>query len=167
MGEMGRAFDGSYTWNMPCCRMTRSTPSNRAALGPTGCCHSGNLLPGLRFHEESEDPSIDQVWSEGATSGVGVAFAKVGQSPIPRHRDLRQHPESRKGQRLLAAGFTEYLEDRNGILDTEEVFDKILELIGPAAIKDSLSHINEAASSAAPANWAGSQFLEDFDPIME
>ena len=103
----------------------------------------------------------------GATSGVGVAFAKLVKAQFPDIRIYGSTRKTEKGERLKEAGFTDYVKDRNGELETEETFDKILELIGPATIKDSLSHINEGGIVCSTGQLGGKWFLEDFDPIME
>lgn len=46
-------------------------------------------------------------------------------------------------------------------------FDKILELIGPCSIKDSLRHLNRFGIICSAGQLGEKWFLEDFDPIME
>jgi len=166
MGGMGRAFDGSYAEyallpNDQIYPVQTDLPWAQLAAIPETYYTAFGSMKNLRIQ------ASDQVLVRGATSGVGVAFAKLVKAQFPDIRIYGSTRKSEKGQRLLAAGFTDYLEDRNGILDTEEVFDKILELIGPATIKDSLSHINEGGIVCSTGQLGGKWFLEDFDPIME
>ena len=166
MGEMGRAFDGSYAEyallpNDQIYPVQTELPWAQLVAIPETYYTAFGSMKNLRIQ------ASDQVLVRGATSGVGVAFAKLVKARFPDIRIYGSTRKAEKGQRLLAAGFTEYLEDRNGILDTEEVFDKILELIGPATIKDSLSHINEGGIVCSTGQLGGKWFLEDFDPIME
>ena len=46
-------------------------------------------------------------------------------------------------------------------------FDKILELISPCSIKDSLRHLNRFGIICSAGQLGEKWFLEDFDPIME
>lgn len=46
-------------------------------------------------------------------------------------------------------------------------FDKILELVGPRSIKDSIKHLNRFGIVCSAGQLGEQWFLEDFDPIME
>lgn len=48
-----------------------------------------------------------------------------------------------KKEMLLKEGFDDLILDIDGTLNTNQCFDKILDLIGPFSIKDSISHLNE------------------------
>ena len=166
MGEMGRAFDGSYAEyallpNDQIYPVQTELPWAQLASIPETYYTAFGSMKNLRIQ------ATDKVLVRGATSGVGVAFAKLVEAQFTDIRIYGSTRKAEKGPRLLAAGFTDFIEDRNGILDTEEVFDKILELIGPATIKDSLSHINEGGIVCSTGQLGGKWFLEDFDPIME
>ena len=142
MGEMGRAFDGSYAEyvllpNDQIYPIHTDLPWSQLAAIPETYYTAFGSMKNLRIQ------ASDQILVRGATSGVGVAFAKLVRAQFPDIRIYGSTRKAEKGERLKKAGFTDYVEDRNGVLDTEETFDKILELIGPATIKDSLSHINE------------------------
>ena len=156
MGEMGRAFDGSYAEyvllpNDQIYPIHTDLPWSQLAAIPETYYTAFGSMKNLQIQ------ASDQILVRGATSGVGVALP-VGQSPIPGCQDFWQHAESRKGREIERSSLTGYVEDRNGILETEETFDKILELIGPATIKDSLPISGKPALSAAPVNWAGNGF---------
>ena len=166
MGEMGRAFDGSYAEyallpNDQIYPVQTELPWAQLAAIPETYYTAFGSMKNLKIQ------ASDQVLVRGATSGVGVAFAKLVKAQFPDIRICGSTRKAEKGQRLLDAGFTDFIEDHNGILDTEEVFDKILELIGPATIKDSLSHINEGGIVCSTGQLGGKWYLEDFDPIME
>lgn len=166
MGEMGRAFDGSYAEyvllpNDQIYPIHTDLPWAQLAAIPETYYTAFGSMKNLRIQ------ASDQVLVRGATSGVGVAFAKLVKAQFPDIRIYGSTRKAEKGERLKEAGFTDYVEDRNGVLETEETFDKILELIGPATIKDSLSHIREGGVVCSTGQLGGKWFLEDFDPIME
>ena len=72
-----------------------------------------------------------------------------------------------KRNKILSLGYDEVIFDNNNILETEENFDKILELVGPASIKDSFSHIKEYGIICATGLLGGKWYLEDFDPTRD
>lgn len=166
MGEMGRAFDGSYAEyvllpNDQIYPIHTDLPWDQLAAIPETYYTAFGSMKNLKIQ------ASDKVLVRGATSGVGVAFAKLVKAQFPDIRIDGSTRKAEKGEKLKEAGFTEFIEDRNGVLETEEVFDKILELIGSATIKDSLSHIREAGIVCSTGQLGGKWFLEDFDPIME
>ena len=57
--------------------------------------------------------------------------------------------------------------DTDNTLATEECFDKILELVGPASIKDSFAHIKEYGIICSTGLLGGKWYLEDFDPTRD
>ncbi|CZR09628.1 zinc-binding dehydrogenase [Trichococcus ilyis] len=166
MGEMGRAFDGSYAEyallpNEQIYPVQTELPWEQLAAIPETYYTAFGSMKNLKIQ------ASDQILVRGATSGVGVAFAKLVKARFPGIRICGSTRKAEKGPRLLDAGFTDFIEERNGVLETEKSFDKILELIGPATIKDSLSHINEGGIVCSTSQLGGKWFLEDFDPIME
>ena len=52
------------------------------------------------------------------------------------------------------------------MLQTNERFDRALELIGPATLKDTFSHISEGGIVCSTGQLGGEWYLNDFDPIM-
>jgi NADPH:quinone reductase-like Zn-dependent oxidoreductase len=166
MGEMGRAFDGSYAEyvllpNDQIYPVHPDLPWSQLAAIPETYYTAFGSMKNMRIQ------ASDQILVRGATSGVGVAFAKLVKAQFPDIRIYGSTRKAEKGQRLKEAGFTDFIEDHYGVLDTEETFDKILELIGPATIKDSLSHIKEGGIVCSTGQLGGKWYLEDFDPIME
>ena len=57
--------------------------------------------------------------------------------------------------------------DQDGRLETEEQFDKILELVGPSTIKDSFDHIAPGGIICVTGLLGGQWELEGFNPIEE
>ena len=166
MGEMGRAFDGSYAEyvllpNEQIYPISTSLDwKTLAALPETYYTAYGSLLK-LRIR-----PS-DTVLVRGATSGVGVAFANLLKARFP---DIALHGSTRasaKSTRLHEAGFDEVVIDDKGILQTDRRYDRILELIGPATLRNSFDHIAENGIVCSTGQLGNQWYLDAFDPIME
>ena len=102
-----------------------------------------------------------------AASGVGVAFALLLKARLPH---ITLHGACRKlekAERLRAVGFDAVIADSNGVLQTDERYDKILELVGLATLRDSLAHINEGGIVCQTGQLGNQWYLNDFDPIVE
>ncbi|MGG5341510.1 zinc-binding dehydrogenase [Enterococcus sp. AZ192] len=166
MGEMGRAYDGSYAEYVllpneqiyPVC--TKLSWETLATIPETyytafGSMQNLNIQP------------TDKVLVRGATSGVGNAFLKLLKGKYPKIVVDGTSRQMDKQTKLLAAGFDHVIEDRNGYLQTANSYDKILELIGPATIKDSFNYLNEGGILCSTGQLGGKWFLENFDPIID
>lgn len=166
MGEMGRAFDGSYAEYvlLPNAQIY-PIESDRdwatlAAIPETYYTAFGSLQQ-LRIAPH------DRVLVRAAASGVGVAFALLLKARLPH---ITLHGTCRKlekAERLRAVGFDAVIADSNGVLQTDEHYDKILELVGPATLRDSLAHINEGGIVCQTGQLGNQWYLNDFDPIVE
>ena len=85
----------------------------------------------------------DCVLVRGAGSGVGVAFAQLLKAQFPHvvlHGSTRNPA---KAVCLQAVGFDGVITEADCKLQTNQCYDKILKLVGPATLRDSFSHINE------------------------
>lgn len=166
MGEMGRAFDGSYAEfvlvpNEQIYRINHDLPWETLAAVPETYHTAYQSMQNLCIQE------TDRVLVRGATSGVGVAFAQLVRGKFP---DIELYGSTRsleKAQKLKAVGFTDCIEEQAGKLATNQTFSKILELIGPATIKNSFEHIEEHGIVCNTGQLGGQWFLQDFDPIIE
>lgn len=166
MGEMGRSFDGSYAEYvlLPNAQIY-PIESNRdwatlAAIPETYYTAFGSLQQ-LRIAPH------DRVLVRAAASGVGVAFALLLKARLPH---ITLHGTCRKlekAERLRVVGFDAVIADSNGVLQTDEHYDKILELVGPATLRDSLAHINEGGIVCQTGQLGNQWYLNDFDPIVE
>ena len=166
MGEMGRAFDGSYAEYV-------LLPNEQiypiyidldwitlAAIPETYYTAFGSLQQ-LRIAPE------DRVLVRGAGSGVGVAFAQLLKAQFPH---IVMHGSTRnpaKATRLQAVGFDEVITEADGKIQTDQSYDKILELVGPATLRDSFSHINEHGIVCNTGQLGNIWCVNDFDPIIE
>ena len=166
MGEMGRAFDGSYAEYvlLPNAQIY-PIESDRdwetlAAIPETYYTAFGSL-------QQLRIAPTDRVLVRAAASAVGVAFALLLKARLPHitlHGSCRK-PE--KAERLRAVGFDAVIADSDGVLQTGESYDKILELVGPATLRDSLTHISEGGIVCNTGLLGNQWYLNDFDPIVE
>lgn len=166
MGEMGRAFDGSYAEYvlLPNEQIypvhTDMDWTTLAAIPETYYTAFGSLQQ-LRIAPQ------DRVLVRGAGSGVGVAFAQLLKAQFPH---IVLHGSTRnpvKATRLQAVGFDEVITEADGKLQTDQRYDKILELVGPATLRDSFSHINEHGIVCNTGQLGNIWYVNDFDPIIE
>ena len=166
MGEMGRAFDGSYAEYvlLPNEQIypvhTDLDWITLAAIPETYYTAFGSLQQ-LRIAPQ------DRVLVRGAGSGVGVAFAQLLKAQFPHvvlHGSTRNPA---KATRLQAVGFDEVITEADGKLQTDQSYDKILELVGPATLRDSFSHINEHGIVCNTGQLGNIWCVNDFDPIIE
>ena len=166
MGEMGRAFDGSYAEYvlLPNEQIypvhTDLDWTTLAAIPETYYTACGSLQQ-LRIAPQ------DRVLVRGAGSGVGVAFAQLLKAQFPH---IVLHGSTRnpaKATRLQAVGFDEVITEADSKLQTDQSYDKILELVGPATLRDSFSHINEHGIVCNTGQLGNIWYVNDFDPIIE
>ena len=166
MGEMGRAFDGSYAEYvlLPNEQIypvhTDLDWTTLAAIPETYYTAFGSLQQ-LRIAPQ------DRVLVRGAGSGVGVAFAQLLKAQFPH---IVLHGSTRnpaKAARLQAVGFDRVITEADGKLQTDQRYDKILELVGPATLRDSFSHINEHGIVCNTGQLGNIWCVNDFDPIIE
>jgi len=166
MGEMGRAFDGSYAEYvlLPNEQIypvhTDLDWTTLAAIPETYYTAFGSLQQ-LRIALQ------DRVLVRGAGSGVGVAFAQLLKARFPH---IVLHGSTRnpaKATRLQAVGFDEVITEADGKIQTDQSYDKILELVEPATLRDSFSHINEHGIVCNTGQLGNMWYVNDFDPIIE
>ena len=166
MGEMGRAFDGSYAEYvlLPNEQIypvhTDLDWTTLAAIPETYYTAFGSLQQ-LRIAPQ------DRVLVRGAGSGVGVAFAQLLKAQFPHvvlHGSTRNPA---KATRLQAVGFDEVITEADGKIQTDQSYDKILELVGPATLRDSFSHINEHGIVCNTGQLGNTWYVNNFDPIIE
>ena len=166
MGEMGRAFDGSYAEYvlLPNEQIypvhTDLDWTTLAAIPETYYTAFGSLRQ-LRIAPQ------DRVLVRGAGSGVGVAFAQLLKARFPH---IVLHGSTRnpaKATSLQAVGFDEVITEADGKIQTDQSYDKILELVGPATLRDSFSHINEHGIVCNTGQLGNIWYVNNFDPIIE
>ena len=168
MGEMGRAFDGSYAEyvllpNEQVYPVNTSLSWEELATVPETYYTAFGSMGNLQIKEN------DNILVRAGSSGVGIAFLKLVKAKFPNIRIVAsiRKKDIEKRNKILSLGYDEVIFDNNNILETEEKFDKILELVGPASIKDSFSHIKEYGIICATGLLGGKWYLEDFDPTRD
>lgn len=166
MGEMGRAYDGGYAEyvllpNEQIYPVDTELDWVSLATLPETYYTAFVALESLRIDEG------DKILVRGATSGVGTAFMKLVRGKFKNIRIDGSTRSMAKSEKLKKLGYSEVVQEVDGVLSTEETYDKVLELIGPATVKDSLSHTNENGIVCSCGQLGGKWYLEDFDPIME
>ena len=177
MGEMGRAFDGGYAEytllpNEQICPVETVLDWKKlAALPETYYTAYGSLL-NLRVEECKTDSKTaggktPRILVRGATSGVGAAFLRLLKGQWPELHISGSTRSMKKEAQLLEAGFDEVILDKDGVLQTDRQFDRVLELIGPATLRDTFSHVAEGGIVCSTGQLGGQWTLNDFDPIFE
>lgn len=166
MGEMGRAFDGSYAQYvlLPNSQIypikTNLDWATLAVIPETFYTAYGSLL-NLRIKKN------DKVLVRGGTSGVEIAFLKLLKAKNPGIFVAGSSRNLKKEKQMLEAGYDEIVIDQDGKLVTDEEFDKIFELIGPKTVKDSFKHTKEGGIVCSTGELGNQWYLENFDPIMD
>lgn len=166
MGEMGRAFDGGYAEyallpNHQIYPVDSDYPWEILAAIPETYYTAYGSMKLLQIRGDNN------VLVRGATSGVGVAFARLIKARFPQVRMTGTTRDLRKKQLLLDSGFDEVTEDRGNVLQTEEKYDRILDLIGPAALKNTFAHGTEGSIICVTGLLGGIWALDGFDPLEE
>lgn len=166
MGEMGRAFDGSYAEKvlLPNQQIypvhTDLDWATLATLPETYYTAYGSML-------NLQVKASDRILVRGGSSGVGVAFLRLIKARFPQATVAGTTRHADKAAELRRVGFDEVVVDDHGVLQTDQFFDKVLELIGPATIKDTFKHVNGGGIVCSTGQLGGQWYLEQFDPIMD
>ncbi|MTD40061.1 zinc-binding dehydrogenase [Erwinia sp. CPCC 100877] len=166
MGEMGRIFDGSYAEytlipNKQIYPIETELSWEELAAVPETYYTAYGSIERLKVQEN------DNILVRGGTSGVGVAFLKLLKGQYPKIKIDGTSRKSSKKKDLLDLGFSSLILEKNGELQTTKRYDKILELIGPATIKNSFAHLNSEGIICSTGQLGGKWYLENFDPIFD
>lgn len=166
MGEMGRDFDGSYAEyallpDEQIYPIKTDLPIEKLAALPETYYTAYGAFKNLQIK------AGDVTLIRGAASGVGLAMLGLIKAQFPQNKVFGSSRHLEKEKTLLSLGYDGIILDKDNVLQTDLSFDKILELIGPASIKDSFDHIKEQGIVCSNGQLGGRWYLEDFDPIME
>ena len=164
MDEMGRAFDGGYAEfallpNEQIYHVDTDMPWEILAAVPETYYTAFGSMKLLKIEEGS------RVLVRGGTSGVGVAFARLVKAGFENVQVTGTTRNPAKSQQLLDAGFDAVIQDKDNVLQTEEEYDRIFDLIGPAAMKDTLAHGADGCITCVTGLLGGIWTLDDFDPL--
>ena len=166
MGEMGRAFDGGYAEyallpNHQIYPVTTDLPWETLAALPETYYTAYGSMKNLRITGGS------RILVRGGTSGVGVALVRLVKSGFKEVQVTGTTRNMRKAQALLDEGFDQVVEDRDQVLQTGEKYDRIFDLIGPAALRDTFAHTADGGIICVTGLLGGKWTLEDFDPLED
>ncbi|MGT2928724.1 alcohol dehydrogenase catalytic domain-containing protein [Streptococcus dentasini] len=166
MGEMGRDFDGSYA-EYVLVPNHQIYPIETHLDWATLATIPETYYTAFLAYKNLQLKDGDKVLVRGATSGLGIAFMQLARAKFPQLNIAGTTRNLKKSSSLMDLGFTSAIQEADGQLQTTDQYDKILELIGPATIKDSLTHLKAYGIVCSAGQLGGKWFLEDFDPIME
>lgn len=166
MGEMGRAFDGSYAEAV-------LVPNEQ--IYPVRSSLDWATLATLPETYYTAFGSLKNLWIKPADrvlvraggSGVGIAALQLLKAKNPHIHVAGTSRKQSQLATLTAQGFDEVILDRNNQLQSEQKWDKILELVGPASLKDSFNHLNEDGVVCITGLLGGQWTIQGFDPIEE
>lgn len=166
MGEMGRAFDGSYAElallpNKQLYPVTTDLAWRDLAAVPETYYTAYGSLQLLQIK------ATDQVLVRGGSAGVGIAFLHLLKAQYPQIKVVGTTRQAAKLTELEQIGYDSGVLDQGGKLQTELKFDKILELVGPATVKDSFRHAQPGGIVCSTGELGNQWYLENFDPITD
>jgi len=164
MGEMGRAFDGGYAEyvllpNEQIYPVQSELPWEILAAIPETYYTAFGSLKNLRIEDGYT------VLVRGGASGVGIAFLRLMRAQFPHMYIVGSTRRAEQRTRVLAAGYSDVVIEEDGILRTDERYDRILELVGPAVMKDSMKHLVRGGILCNTGLLGGKWDLEGFEPI--
>lgn len=164
MGEMGRAFDGGYAEyvllpNEQIYPVQSELPWEILAAIPETYYTAFGSLKNLRIEDGYT------VLVRGGASGVGIAFLRLVRAQFPHMYIVGSTRREEQRTRMLAAGYSDVVIEEDGILRTDERYDCILELVGPAVMKDSMKHLVRGGILCNTGLLGGKWDLEGFEPI--
>ena len=165
MGEMGRAFDGSYAEyvllpNKQIYPVTTDLAWDKLAAVPESYYTAYGAYKTLNLKKE------DRVLIRAGASGVAQAFLNLLKASLPEIKVTASVRSLEKKEQLLNSGYDDVISDYKGCLQTNQKFDKILDLVGPACIDDTLKHAAKGAVVCIVGLLGGQWTLDNFDPIM-
>lgn len=169
MGEMGRDFDGGYAEfcllpNEQVHPIETDLDWERMAAVPETYYTAYLSMRNLRLADGQ------RILVRGGTSGVGVAFARLVRAGFPGAIVVGTTRSIDKLDRVRAAGFDDAVVDADGALQVDRAeggFDRVLELIGPATMKDTCAHVREGGIVCSTGQLGGQWALDGFDPIVD
>lgn len=165
MGEMGRAYDGSYAEyvlipNDNIYPIETELPWDLLAALPESYYTAFGALQQLQITER------DKVFVRAGSSALALAFLNLLKSAFPNVAVYTSVRQMHKKDDLLALGYEAVFLEENDHVQTDLTFNKVLELVGPKTIMDSIGLMDEAGIICSCGQLGGQWYLEDFDPIM-
>lgn len=164
MGEMGRAFDGGYAEyvllpNKQVYPVKASLSWEQLATIPETYYTAFGILKSLRLSK------TDRVLVRAATSGVGLASMKLIKGFSPQITVAGTSRSTAKLDQLRQAGFDEAFVANETLPTDQKPFDKIIDLVGPTTLLDSLKHLTEFGIVNMTGELGGKWTIPEFEPI--
>lgn len=164
MGEMGRAYDGSYAEytllpNEQIFPIQSRLSIEQLAALPESYYTAFGAMKNLNI------TSTDTILVRGGTSSVGIAFLKLVKAKFPSNRVVATTRQDSKKKWLLKEQYDDVILDVDNVLQTAEKFDKILDLIGPLALKNTIAHSNEYGIVCTCGLLGYQWSVSEFNPI--
>lgn len=169
MGGMGRSFNGSYAEyclipKTHCFHLNARELSwtSLAAIGETYFTAWGSLFESLNLTKD------DHLLVRGATSTVGQASIQIASALGCRVTAMARNDS--KFDLLKSLGATDCKIDNKPLstsIKEEDKPTKILELIGPKTLRDSLFAVKKGGIVCQTGVLGDMFFLENFEPIKE
>ncbi|KRM11900.1 zinc-binding dehydrogenase [Paucilactobacillus suebicus] len=165
MGEMGRDFDGGYAEyallpNTQIYPVTTNLSWEELAAVPETYQTAYGIVTALQLKKD------DKVLIRAATSGVGQACLKLIKAIEPASFVTGTTRSDKKRHQLIDAGFDDALV-ANEVLPGDRKFDKIVELVGPATLRDSLKHVAPFGIVNMTGELGDKWTVDDFDPVYD
>lgn len=165
MGEMGRDYDGSYAEyvlipNQSIYPIKTSLSLEKLVSLPESYYTAFGSMKQLQIKEN------DRILVRSGASGLGIAFLKLVKALDISVEITASVRHERKVNQLKEAGFDKVILEKNCQLETQETYDKLLDLVGPKVIDDNLKHLSENGIICIVGLLGGQWDLENFDPIM-
>ena len=166
MGEMGRAFDGGYAEytllpNEQIYPVDTELPWEILAAVPETYYTAYGSMKNLKIFSGA------RILVRGGTSGVGVAFMRLVKAGFPESHVTGTTRNPEKAKMLLKAGFDAVVPDTDNLLQTESRFDRVFDLIGPAALQDTFAHTSAGGIICVTGLLGGKWTLDAFDPLED
>ncbi len=169
MGGMGRSFNGSYAEyclvpKENCFHLgnTSLTWSSLAAIGETYFTAWGSLFESLCLQ------TSDNLLVRGSTSTVGMAAVQIASNFGCKVMATARN--DKKFEILKQIGADKCIVDNENLSNTipyEDKPSKILELVGPKTLRDSLFSVKKGGIVCNTGVLGNVFYLNDFDPIKE
>lgn len=166
MGEMGRAFDGSYA-EYTLLPNNQITPIQTDLDWATLAAIPETYYTAFGSMNNLKIEPTDHVLVRGGTSGVGIAFTKLLKARYPQIQIAGTSRSFAKEKQMLDVGYNEVILDQDGHLQTDQKFDKVLELVGPKTVKDSFKFTKPGGIVCSTGELGNQWYLNHFEPITE
>lgn len=168
MGEMGRAFDGGYA-EYVLLPNTQIYPIETTLSWPELAAVPETYYTAYGIYRSLQLHANERVLIRAVTSGVGVAVLKLMQASGLVLTITGTTRSAKKDAALHALGLATIVHtpDANRLPGGVGEFDEIVDLIGPSAMADSLSHLAEFGILNVTGELGGVWTVPEFDPITD